>query len=294
MNSAALALRATKTGSQTKIKRFSEGVEWGGVTLPFILCHVAVLGAIWSGVTLASAICCISLYYIRLFAVTGGYHRYFSHRTFKTSRAFQLLLAFLAQTSTQKGVMWWVGHHRWHHRYSDTPMDVHSPTQDGFWYSHVGWLFDHTRATRHDLVRDWNRYPELVFLNRHYLFPPISLAIGTFLLFSWPGLFIGFFLSTVLLWHSTFAVNSLTHVVGSRRYKTPDTSGNSFWVAMLTMGEGWHNNHHYAPGSTRQGFFWWEIDPTFYILKVLSWFHIVWDLRSPPPRAYQIPEKDKA
>jgi stearoyl-CoA desaturase (delta-9 desaturase) len=250
--------------------------------MPLIAVHVASLGALWSGVTWQSVVCCIALYWIRMFGTTAGYHRYFSHRTFKTSRWFQFVLAFLAESSAQKGVLWWSAHHRHHHRYSDTEHDIHSPRQKGFWYAHIAWIYDGLDETNFDAVRDLTRFPELRWLNRHWLVPPTVLAVATWLLLGWPGLFVGFFLSTVILWHGTFTINSLSHVIGKRRFQTTDDSRNHWLLALITMGEGWHNNHHHYMLSTRQGFRWWEVDMTYYVLKVMSWVGLVWDLREPP------------
>jgi stearoyl-CoA desaturase (delta-9 desaturase) len=218
-----------------------------------------------------------------MFAVTGAYHRYFSHRTYKTSRAFQFVLAFLAQTSAQKGVLWWAAHHRHHHLYSDQPQDAHSVAQDGFLYSHMLWLFDKSSAaTDYARIPDLARFPELRFLNKYYLLPPILLGMAVFFMLGVSGLFFGFFVSTVLLWHGTFTINSLSHVFGGRRYSTSDDSRNNWLLAIVTLGEGWHNNHHRFSSSTRQGFFWYEYDITWYILKVLSWMGLIWKLRPVP------------
>jgi len=219
-----------------------------------------------------------------MFGVTAGYHRYFSHRSFKTSRVGQFLLAVLAQSSAQRGVIWWAAIHRHHHLHSDTELDVHSPRHRGFLYSHVGWIFSRRNdEVDYSTVPDLTRYPELVWLERHPYFVATVLAVGCFLFAGWPGLVVGFFWSTVLLYHGSFMINSLAHVHGTQRYLTGDDSRNNWWLALITMGEGWHNNHHAYQRSTRQGFRWWEIDPTYYILKVLSWFRVVWDLGEPPP-----------
>jgi stearoyl-CoA desaturase (delta-9 desaturase) len=264
--------------------------EWLAV-IPFILCHLAVFGAIWSGVTWQAVVVCAVLYVVRMFGVTGGYHRYFSHRTFKTSRVMQFFLALIAETSGQKGALWWAAHHRDHHKHSDTEADVHSPVQRGFWYSHCGWLFDYTEETKWDRIKDLSKYPELVFLNRHEKWVVTLLAVAVWYFFGWSGLFIGFFLSTVLLWHGTFFINSLAHVFGSRRYATDDDSRNSAWLALVTLGEGWHNNHHHYQGSVRQGFYWWELDITYMTLKAMSWCGLVWDLREPPARVFEASEQ---
>jgi len=256
-------------------------------TLPFVLSHLAVLGAFWSGVTWQAVVLCFVLLFVRVWGITAGYHRYFSHRTYKTSRAFQLVLAVLAQSSSQKGVLWWASHHRVHHKHSDQPGDVHSPVQDGFWYAHVGWIFADTEATQWDKIRDFAKYPELRWLNRYWFVPPTVLAVACFVIAGWPGLFIGFFLSTVLLWHNTFLINSLTHVWGTRRFDTTDQSRNNLLTALLTLGEGWHNNHHHYQSSCRNGFYWWEVDVTYYVLKALSWVGLVWDLREVPQHVLQ-------
>jgi stearoyl-CoA desaturase (delta-9 desaturase) len=252
--------------------------------LPFLSVHLACLAVFFVPFSWAWVAVAVELYMVRMFFVTAGYHRYFSHRSFKTSRVFQFILACLAMSSAQKGVLWWAAHHRWHHRYSDTEEDLHSPIRFGFWWSHVGWIISDTYdRTELQLIRDFAKYPELRFLDRFHLIPPVVLAVVLFLIGSWTGLVWGFFVSTVLLWHGSFTINSLAHLFGRRRYKTTDTSRNNWWLALLTLGEGWHNNHHYYMTSVRQGFFWWEVDVTYYGLKILSWMRIVWDLRVPPP-----------
>jgi len=252
-------------------------------SVPFILVHLACFGAIWTGVTGTAVGIGIALYWLRMFAIGAGYHRYFSHRAYSTSRAFQFILAFLAQSTAQKSVLWWAAKHRHHHLHSDTEHDVHSPRHKGFLYAHVGWIF----ARQHDgadlaKVADLARYPELMWLHKHELGPAIVLAVLTFLIGGWSGLVVGFFWSTVAVYHGTFCINSLAHVHGTKRYVTGDDSRNNWLLALLTMGEGWHNNHHAYQASVRQGFRWWEIDPTYYLLKALSWCGVVWDMKSPP------------
>ena len=230
----------------------------------------------------------VGVFAVRMFAVTAGYHRYFSHRTFRTGRVFQFLLAALAVTSVQKGVLWWAAHHRDHHRFSDTPRDVHSPVQRGFWWSHVGWILSTQHGgTDTERIKDFNRFPELRWLERWHLLPFITLCVVAFALGGLSWLVWGCFMSTVVLWHATFAINSLAHVAGRRRYPTPDQSRNNWALALLTGGEGWHNNHHYFPGSTRQGFFWWEVDFTYYVLRGLAAIGVVSDLREPPTRVFE-------
>ena len=252
-------------------------------TIPFVLAHLACFAALWTGVTAGALAICVGLYLIRMFGVTAGYHRYFSHRTFRTDRVGQFLLAFLAQSSAQQGVLWWASKHRHHHRHSDTELDVHSPRQHGFWYSHVGWIFTRRHNdTDLDAVADLAKYPELRWLDRHQYLPAAVLAAAAWLVAGWPGLVVGFFWSTVLLYHGTFMINSLAHVHGTQRYITGDDSRNNWWLAVVTLGEGWHNNHHAYQRATRQGFRWWEYDPTYYVLKALSWTGLVWELGEPP------------
>jgi stearoyl-CoA desaturase (delta-9 desaturase) len=255
------------------------------LSVPFFTIQIAaVLGLFWFGWSWKGALLAVALYYVRMFGVTGAYHRYFSHRTYRTSRAFQFALAVLAMTSVQKGVLWWASHHRHHHRNSDQPDDVHSVLQDGFWWSHVGWIVSNKyHATDLAKVKDLARFPELRFLDKYHVLVPAAYAATLYLLGGTWALFWGFFVSTTLLWHGTFTINSLTHVFGSQRYVTTDNSRNHLLLALITMGEGWHNNHHYYQRSVNQGFFWWEVDPTFYVLKVLSWVGLVWDLHTPPP-----------
>src|SRR6187401_700954 len=251
--------------------------------IPFALMHLACIVAIWTGVTWQALAICLGLYWLRIFAIGAGYHRYFSHRAYSTSRVLQFVLAFAAQTSAQKSVLWWSAMHRHHHLHSDTQHDTHSPRYKGFLYSHIGWIF----ARRNDSadlakVADFAGYPELRFLHKFEQGPALALAVLCFLVAGWSGLVVGFVWSTVLVYHATFCINSLAHVSGSTRYVTGDDSRNNWLLAVFTMGEGWHNNHHAFQSSVRQGFRWWEIDPTYYLLRGLSWLGLVWDLRMPP------------
>jgi stearoyl-CoA desaturase (delta-9 desaturase) len=251
--------------------------------IPFALVHLACFAAIWTGIDLRAVIIGAVLYGVRMFGVTAGYHRYFSHRAFRLGRVAQFVLAFLAQASAQKSVLWWAAHHRHHHRYSDTPEDLHAPRHGGFWRAHLGWVFMRRNGPT-DLVKiqDFARYPELMWLHRLELAPAILTGGAAFLIGGWSGLVVGFFWSTVLLYHATFCINSLAHVRGRKRYVTGDDSRNNWALALITFGEGWHNNHHAYQSSARQGFRWWEIDLSFYALKALSWIGIVRDIRNPP------------
>ena len=251
--------------------------------VPFALIHLLALTIFFVPFHWSYLITCLVLLELRMFFVTAGYHRYFSHRSFKTSRWFQFTLAFLAMSSSQKGVLWWAAHHRHHHRFSDQELDLHSPTLFGFWWSHIGWILsDRYNDTRFDYIGDFAKFPELRRLDKYYLVPPTLLGVTLGLTGGW-GLFAwGFCLSTALLWHCTFTINSLSHIFGHRRFDTADTSKNNWMLALVTLGEGWHNNHHHYMASARQGFYWWEVDITFYGLKLLSWFGLVRELRKVP------------
>lgn len=271
-------------------------VDWIRVT-PFIGVHLMCLAPIWVGWSWTAVGVAVALYWIRMFAITGFYHRYFSHRTFRTSRPVQFLMALWGASASQRGPLWWAAHHRLHHRHSDEPEDVHSPHQHGFWWSHMGWITSRANfPTRLDVVPDLARFKELRFLDRFDLLVPVALAAALFsagtllgragLDTTGPQLLVwGFFISTVALFHGTCLINSMAHRVGTKRYETGDESRNSLLLSVLTLGEGWHNNHHHYQASTRQGFFWWEFDPTYYGLKFLSWLGVIRKLRPVPARA---------
>lgn len=264
--------------------------------LPFIALHLACFLVLVTGASTFAVVFAIAFFIIRMFAITGFYHRYFSHKTFKTSRTAQFVFAVLGASAAQRGPLWWAAHHRHHHQYSDQPEDLHSPHQGGFWWSHAGWFTcDAGFAMNEKRVRDWLKFPELRFINRFDSLVPAVFAVLIYLfgeaLALWaPGLNTngfqllvwGFFISTVALFHATVSINSLLHVWGNRRFETNDDSRNNFWLALITLGEGWHNNHHRWPRSVRQGFRWYEIDITWYGLWLLSKLGIVWDLNPIP------------
>jgi stearoyl-CoA desaturase (Delta-9 desaturase) len=251
-------------------------------SLPFFLMHLVPFAALWTGVRAVDWLVCFGLYGVRMFFITGVYHRYFAHRAYKMGRVMQFLMALGGATAAQKGPLWWAAHHRKHHKHSDLEQDPHSP-KDGFWWSHVGWIVSSKYDdTDFDRIKDYAKFPELRWLNTFHLVPPVLLGFGVWLVGGWSMLLIGFFLSTVLLYHGTFSINSLAHVIGRRRYITTDTSKNSFILALITLGEGWHNNHHYYQSTANQGFFWWEVDISYYVLKALSFVGLTYDLRKPP------------
>jgi stearoyl-CoA desaturase (delta-9 desaturase) len=275
----------------------SEKVDWLRI-VPFIALHLACLGVIWTGWSVTAVATAAGLYFLRMFAITAFYHRYFSHRSFQTSRFWQFLFAALGNAAVQRGPLWWAAHHRHHHKHADLAEDPHSPAQRGFLWSHVGWFTTPKHfPTRTELVGDWMKYPELRFLNRFSIVVPLLMlaalvVAGELLRVYAPGAGTnglqmavwGFCISTVVLFHATGTINSLDHMIGRRRFATPDTSRNNWFLALITLGEGWHNNHHHYPASARQGFFWYEIDLTYYMLAVLSRLGIVRNLKPVPER----------
>lgn len=264
--------------------------------VPFVLLHLACFGVFWVGFSWFALVFAVVLYGLRMFAVTGFYHRYFSHKAFRTTRFFQFILALLGATAVQRGPLWWASHHRDHHVNSDQIGDAHSPSQHGFLWSHLGWFLSNKNfVTNTQRVKDLTKFIELRWLDRFDVIVPILLAFGIYCLGAWlesnfpvlntngPQLLIwGFVISTVVLYHATFTVNSIAHIWGNRRYATSDRSRNNAWIAIFTLGEGWHNNHHHYPGSARQGFYWWEIDLTYYGLKLLAACGLIWDIRTVP------------
>jgi stearoyl-CoA desaturase (delta-9 desaturase) len=275
----------------------SKSFRWR-VPIPYVILNLSSVSVLFIGCSWVDVTTSVSLYFLRMFAITGGYHRYLSHRAYKTSRWFQFVFVCAADTAAQRGPLWWAAHHRHHHKFADTPEDEHSPTLTGFWNSHLLWWGrDLNLATRKSLVPDLCKYPELVFLDRFHFIGPWFLGVAVFglgwALGRWaPGLgtngtqmFVwGFVISTVVLGNGVATINSLSHLVGKRRYATPDTSQNNFWLALITLGEGWHNNHHHYAGSARQGFYWWEFDPTYYGLRCMERLGLIWDLNPLPDR----------
>ena len=264
--------------------------------IPFVGLHLACVAVIWVGVSWVAVAVAVLLYAVRMFAITAFYHRYFSHRTFHTSRVVQFLFALIGASSVQRGPLWWAAHHRNHHRHADKPLDPHSPREQGFWWSHMGWFL-----TREGFRTDWSRipdlakYPELRWLDRFDTLVPVALAAALFGLgallqhvapslgTTGPQMLVwGFFVSTVVLFHATVTINSLAHRFGKQRYDTGDDSRNNLWLALLTFGEGWHNNHHFFPGTARQGFRWYEVDITWYGLRLMQALRLVNGLKPVP------------
>lgn len=264
--------------------------------MPFLVVHLGCFGVFFVGWSPVAIWVCLISFWLRMFAITAFYHRLFSHRSFKTNRAWQFVFAVLGNTAAQRGPLWWASHHRLHHRHADKPEDIHSPIEHGFFWSHIGWFMS-AKGYRTDyrVVKDLAKFPELRFLNRFDALVPVlyglaMYALGAILQSTLPALGTsgwqmavwGFFISTVLLFHATFTINSLGHIWGKRRFKTRDQSRNNPWLAFVTLGEGWHNNHHRFAVSARQGFYWYELDISYLLLKGLNWLGVVRELNPVP------------
>lgn len=278
-------------------------IDWLRI-LPFIGLHLGCFTVIWVGVSFTAVMVAAALYFLRMFAITAFYHRYFSHKAFRTSRFMQFVFALLGASATQRGPLWWAAHHRQHHRHADKSTDPHSPSKGLLW-SHMGWFLSrgHFHAD-YGLIPDFQRYPELRFLDRFDILVPLALALGLFGLgellsaqapalntSGWQLVVWGYFISTVLLTHATLSINSIAHRFGSRRYNTDDQSRNNVLLALVTLGEGWHNNHHYHASSVRQGFYWWEVDISYYLLRLMEKMGLVWDLRTVPKHKRDLREQ---
>lgn len=268
-------------------------------SIPFIILHLGCLGVLWTGWSWPAVAVALILYFVRMFAVTAFYHRYFCHRAYRTSRSMQFVFALVGLTAVQRGPLWWAAVHRHHHAHSDEEVDAHSPHWKGFVWSHIGWLTSSRNfPTDYGLVRDLAKFPELVFLNRFDVIGPLLLigllfgagagleaaGVGTS---GWQMVVWGFFISTTVLFHATCAVNSFAHTLGTKRFETEDESRNSFLLALFTLGEGWHNNHHHFQSSARQGFYWWELDISYYLIRLMAFLGLVWDVKAVPARVYE-------
>ncbi len=298
------------SGNTAGLSLPAESVNWHSLderkirlidVIPILSIHATCIGVIWTGWSWTAVGVSVALYLIRMFVITAFYHRYFSHRTFRTHRAVQFIAAFIGATSAQRGPLWWAAHHREHHRHSDLEPDLHSPSWKGVLWSHTGWfLTQKGQATNWKAIPDWAGVKELLWIERNHMIGPVVLAsaLGVlgWLLSIWapelgtgPGQLVvwGFGISTTVLYHATFTINSLAHTIGSRRFQTSDDSRNNWFLALLTLGEGWHNNHHFHPGSVRQGFYWWEYDPAYWGLRLMAMVGLVWDLRAIPAWVYE-------
>lgn len=229
-------------------------------------------------------------HFLRAIGLTLAFHRYFAHRSFQMNRIARFVWAFIGTAAMQKGPLWWAGHHVNHHRFADREGDPHSPMVSGFYYAHIGWFLNdakHDTLERNNpVIRDFSKFPEIRFLSDYFFVPPILLALAMYLIGGMPWLVWGFCLPTVTLAHSTFAINTVNHLFGSRRFDTIDESRNNPITAIFAAGEGWHNNHHRYQRAARNGFYWWEFDPTWYCIRLMQLLGLAWDVQPVPERIY--------
>jgi stearoyl-CoA desaturase (delta-9 desaturase) len=237
-------------------------------------------------------------HFVRAIGLTLIFHRYLAHRAFRMNRVARFVWTVIGTAAMQKGPLWWAGHHVNHHRFADREGDPHSPMISGFYYAHIGWFLNDTKHDRlepnNPVIRDFGRVPEIAWLERYFFFPPAALAVTLFLAGGWPWLVYGFCLPTMTLAHATFAINTVNHMFGSRRFHTVDESRNNPLTALFAAGEGWHNNHHRYQRAARNGFYWWEFDPTWYVIRAMAAVGLVWGIQSVPTRIYEEARVGKA
>jgi len=230
-------------------------------------------------------------HFLRAIGLTLVFHRYLAHRAFRMNRVARFVWTFIGTAAMQKGPLWWAGHHVNHHRFADREGDPHSPMISGFYYAHVGWFLHDTKHDRveatNPVIRDFSTVPEIAWLDRYFFLPPAALAATLFLAGGWPWLVYGFCLPTMTLAHATFAINTVNHMFGSRRFDTLDESRNNPLTAFFAVGEGWHNNHHRYQRAARNGFYWWEVDVTWYVIRLMSAVGLAWNVQGVPRRIYE-------
>jgi stearoyl-CoA desaturase (delta-9 desaturase) len=237
-------------------------------------------------------------HFLRAIGLTLAFHRYYAHRAFQMNRVVRFVWTFIGTAAMQKGPIWWAGHHVNHHRYADRDGDPHSPMVSGIYYAHIGWFLNDAKHERleasNPVIRDFSKAPEIVFLDRYFFIPPLALAAAMYGIGGMQWLVWGFCFPTVTLAHATFAINTVNHLFGSRRFDTIDESRNNAFTAFFAVGEGWHNNHHRYQRAARNGFYWWEFDPTWYVIRAMAAFGLAWDLQPVPARIYEEARATKA
>jgi len=229
-------------------------------------------------------------HFTRAIGLTLIFHRYFAHRAFKMNRVARFVWAFIGTAAMQKGPLWWAGHHVNHHKFADRDGDPHSPMVSGVYYAHIGWFlhdtkYDKVEATN-PVIRDFSKVPEIAWLEKWFFVPPAALALGLYFFGGMPSLVYGFCLPTMTLAHATFAINTVNHMFGSRRFETLDESRNNVLTAVFAAGEGWHNNHHRFQRAARNGFYWYEVDVTWYVIRAMAAVGLIWDIQPVPQRIY--------
>jgi stearoyl-CoA desaturase (delta-9 desaturase) len=237
-------------------------------------------------------------HFLRAVGITLAFHRYYAHRSFQMSRPARFVWTLIATAAMQKGPLWWAGHHVNHHRFADRDGDPHSPMVSGVYYAHIGWFLNDAKHDRlepsNPVIRDFSGAPEIAWLDHYYFAPPLALAALMYLAGGMPWLVWGFCVPTVTLAHATFAINTVNHMFGSRRFDTIDESRNNVLTALFAAGEGWHNNHHRYQRAARNGFYWWELDLTWYVIRLMGFVGAAWDIQPVPERIYEEARATKA
>ena len=237
-------------------------------------------------------------HFARAVGLTLAFHRYYAHRAFQMNRAARFIWTFAGVAAMQKGPLWWAGHHVYHHKFADRDGDPHSPKVSGFYYAHIGWFLNDQKYKKIDpsnpVVRDFSKYPDVRLLDEYYFLPPLLLGLAMYAIGGFPWVVWGFCLPTMTLAHATFAINTVNHLYGSRRFETRDESRNNAITALFAAGEGWHNNHHRYQRAARNGFYWWEIDITYYVILAMQAVGLAWDVQRVPDRIYREAREGRA
>jgi len=236
--------------------------------------HLGALAALfyfrWSALVVFAAMWVLA----QNVGIAMGYHRLLTHRGYATPKWLEYCIATFGTLALQGGPIYWVAIHRMHHRYTDKPGDPHSP-RDGKWWSHMGWIMNGTLRNETKALKqyapDLSREPFYLWLNKYHWLPLTVVGLSLLAFGGWPWILWGAFLPVTIGLHVTWLVNSVTHLWGRRRFATRDDSRNNLWVALLTGGEGWHNNHHAFPVSARHGLAWYEVDVNYYGICLLKW-----------------------
>jgi stearoyl-CoA desaturase (delta-9 desaturase) len=274
--------------SATMTQPKTAGIAWPALIWIGIL-HLGALMAFVPGFFTWQAllVCVIGHWVTGGIGITMTYHRLLTHRSYAVRpRALEYLLTIIGCCASEGGAIGWVADHRRHHAFSDEEGDVHSPNR-GFGWAHMFWWMtpDITSVHTNDYYARWapdlQKDPIHRFLDKYFIVFPIATAAILYAIGGMPWLVWGFFVRSVTVLHSTWLVNSATHIWGYRSYETRDTSTNLWWVAILTYGEGWHNNHHAFQTSARHGLRWWEVDMTYALLRAMSMVGLVYNLKLP-------------
>ncbi|MFZ0661689.1 MAG: fatty acid desaturase [Acidobacteriaceae bacterium] len=290
-----LATEALQADSRALVQGRARHFNWL-LAIWLAVFHIGAIAAFfffsWSALAVASVLWVLG----QNVGIAISYHRQLTHRGFVTPRWVEYAMALCATLALQGGPIYWVAVHRLHHQLTDRPGDPHSP-HDGKWWSHMGWLLQGTLRNRNTLLTryapDLSRDSFYRWLSRYHWLPVTALGVGLFLIGGWPWLLWGIFLRVTLGMHVTWLVNSATHIWGSRRFETHDDSRNSWWVALLTGGEGWHNNHHALPVSTSHGMAWYELDFNYWCIRLLGFLGLakrikVQDAKAGPARILHV------